>query len=169
MRIAIIHGQSHKRNTYKLTKMLLQKLNCQKEDITQHYINKTPNCIGCAKCIMNGEEFCPHFEYISPIGKAINRSNILIVSSPNYCMGMSGQMKTFFDHLAYRWMSHRPNGDMKQKIGIAISTAAGVGARKVTKSIKNQLFWLSVGKIYQLPFVLKAYKLEEVKDKQLAR
>lgn len=169
MKITIIYGQSHKGNTYKVTEMLVQKLNCKKEDITQHYINNIPNCVGCAKCIMTGEEFCPHFEYINPIVKSMDKANILIISTPNYCMGMSGQMKTFFDHLAYRWISHRPNGNIKQKIGVAISTAAGAGAKKVTKSIKSQLFWLSVGKIYQLPFIVKAYELNEAKEERLIK
>lgn len=161
MKITIIYGQAHKGNTYNVTERLLKSLDYQEDDITRFFINNIPNCVGCTKCIMKGEEFCPHFEYIDPLVKSMDRADVLIISTPNYCMEMSGQMKTFFDHLAYRWISHRPNGSMKQKIGIAISTAAGAGAKKVIKSIKRQLFWLSVGKIYQLPFVIKAYKLDE--------
>lgn len=45
-------------------------------------------------------------------------------------MGMSGQLKCFFDHMAYRWMSHRPHPIMNRKIGVAVSTTAGLGAKK---------------------------------------
>jgi len=49
-------------------------------------------------------------------------------------MEMSGQLKTFFDHMAYRWISHRPHPSMKNKIGVAISTTAGAGAKGPQKN-----------------------------------
>lgn len=56
---------------------------------------------------------------------------------------MTGQLKTFLDHLGYIWLSHRPNGKMFNKVGIVISTASGAGASKVTKTLEQQMFWLS--------------------------
>jgi NAD(P)H-dependent FMN reductase len=56
---------------------------------------------------------------------SIEISGIVIVDSPVYCMGISGAMKNFPDHLGYRWFSHRPHPSMASKTGVAISTAAG--------------------------------------------
>lgn len=33
MNIAVVHGQYHKGNTYKVTNMLLEKLNCEESNI----------------------------------------------------------------------------------------------------------------------------------------
>ena len=67
--------------------------------------------------------------------------------------------------MAYRWISHRPYPTMKQKIGVAISTTAGTGAKKVTKVITNQMFWWSVGKTYQMPVIVAAMSWNQVSDK----
>jgi multimeric flavodoxin WrbA len=162
MQITIVYGQTHKGNTYKLTKMLLDRISAKELIVKEFYVNDLRDCIGCTSCITKGENHCPHNNEIKPIIDSVMDSEIFILSSPNYCMGMTGQMKTFFDHLAYMWLSHRPRKEMQRKIGITISTAAGVGASKVTKAIKQQLFWLYTGKVYQLSFVVKASKWEDV-------
>ena len=68
--------------------------------------------------------------------------------------------------MGYRWMSHRPHPLMKDKIGVCISTTAGVGAKKVTKQIKQQMFWWGMSKIYTIPFAVAAMSWEEVNSKK---
>lgn len=164
MKIVVIHGQQHKGNTYFVTHMLLNKFNCKKEDIQEFFVNGMPQCIGCYKCILQNENLCPHIDTTKPIIKAMETSDVIILASPCYCFGMTGQLKSFLDHLGYAWTAHRPY-DMKNKIGVVISTAAGGGSNKVTKSLAEQLFWLSVGKIYQLPFVVHADKIDSISNK----
>ena len=67
---------------------------------------------------------------------------------------MSGQLKTFLDHLAYRWMAHRPYPKIFNKVGLVVSTAAGAGTKKVTKSLSDNLFYWGVPKIYCCKSVL---------------
>lgn len=148
MNVVVVHGQRHKGNTYKVTKMLLEKLNCEESDIKEFHVTNISQCIGCVKCIMEDEKLCPHYNEVKDIISAIDESDIIILESPNYCMNMTGQLKTFCDHMAYRWMVHRPV-DMRKKIGVAISTTSGVGAGKTTKQIKEQLMWWSVGRVYR--------------------
>ena len=97
------------------------------------------------------------------------RSEIIIIDSPNYCFEMTGQLKTLFDHFAYIWMSHRPRKEMFSKIGIVISTAAGAGANRVTKSIAKQLFWWGVPKIHQMHFNVNAACWEDVSEKNMQK
>ncbi len=169
MNVTIIHGQKHKGNTYKLTEILRNKICTENDTVEEFFVNGIDQCIGCANCIMKGEQYCPHYNQVDPIIKSMDRSNLIIITSPNYCMGMTGQLKTFFDHLAYRWMSHRPNGEMHKKVGIAISTAAGIGANKVTKMIRQQLFWLYTGEVFRKSFIVKAYKWEDIKPKRITK
>ena len=166
MKVAVIHGQSHKKNTYKVTKLLLDKLNCNKDDITEFDINGFPQCCGCTQCILKDEHNCPHHEQVAQITAVVDNADVIVVESPNYCMNMTGQLKSFCDHMAFRWMSHRPV-DMRNKIGVAICTTAGAGASKTTKQIAEQLIWWSVGKVYRLPFTVAAVSLEEVKQKRI--
>ena len=168
MKITVVHGQKHKKNTYKVTQILLKQLNYIENNISEFNINEISQCCGCTQCIMKDESLCPHYEEIKPIIKSIDEADVIIFNSPNYCMGMTGQMKSFYDHLAYRWMSHRPV-DMRSKIGVAISTAAGMGASKVTKQIAEQMIWLSVGKVYRIPFTIGAPNIEEVNKKRLKK
>ena len=169
MKVAVIHGQAHHGSTYHLTQLLLSKLNCNKEDITEFTVNGMGQCVGCFQCIMKDEHLCPHRAQTEPIIQAIEAADVIVMESPNYVMGMSGQLKSFCDHMAYRWMSHRPNGDMKQKIGVAISTTAGSGAKSVTKEMATQFTWWAVGKSYQLPFVAAVSSWNEVDGKRRAK
>ena len=114
---------------------------------------------------MVDEEKCPHRSVTKPIIQAIEQSDILIIGTPNYCMGMTGQLKTFFDHMAYRWVSDRPLDEMKNKIAIAVSTTAGMGAGAATKQIARQLFWWGIPKAYRLNQAVAAAKWDDVKPK----
>lgn len=164
MKVAVIHGQAHQGSTYNVTRSLLDELNCEESDIWEFRINGMGQCVGCFQCILKDEEKCPHREQVEPIIRAMEEADVIVVESPNYVMGMTGQLKSFFDHLGYRWMAHRPNGEMRKKIAVAISTTAGSGAKKATKDIATQFMWLATGKIYQLPFVVQASSWDGVKE-----
>lgn len=168
MKIALVHGQAHKGSTYHLTRMLLDHLGCFEKDISEFNINGIGQCVGCFNCIIKDEKLCPHLPQIAPIIEAIDEADVIIFDSPNYCMGMTGQLKSFCDHMAYRWMSHRPNGNMNSKIGVAISTTAGSGASVATKAIYKQFLWWGVGKTYQIPFTVSALSWDTVTTKRKA-
>lgn len=167
MKLTIIHGQMHKGSTYHITEQLKNKIGIENQFIHEFYLPKDmPNfCVGCFRCFKEGEQYCPHQAYVSKIVTAMESSDVIIVDSPNYCMAMSGQLKALFDHLAFMWMSHRPNRTMFGKIGIAISTTAGTGAKKTTKAIAEQLFWLGIPYCFQIPVRVSASSWEEVSQK----
>lgn len=169
MKITVIHGQAHQRNTYHLTQLLLEQLDHRKMDVTEFKVNGISQCVGCFQCILKDENLCPHREQMEPIIQSLEAADVIILASPNYVMGMTGQLKSFCDHMAYRWIVHRPYGKMKNKIGVAISTTAGAGAKKATKDMATQFRWWAVGKIYELPFTVAASSWDEVNHKKRAR
>ncbi|MDF2822504.1 MAG: NADPH-dependent reductase [Clostridiales bacterium] len=169
MKITVVHGQVHKGNTYHITQMLLDKLNCTKEEVSEFYVNGIGDCVGCFQCVMKGENTCPHRCQIEEIIKAIEEADVIIIDSPTYVLSVSGQLKTFFDHMGYRWISHRPYPTMKQKIGVAISTTAGAGAKKTTNLIASQMFWWSVGKTYQIPITVAAMNWDQMSPERKAK
>ena len=169
MKIAVLHGQSHKGSTWHVTRTLLDALAQPADTVTEFHTNEVSPCLGCFACIVKDEALCPHRSVAGPMIEALEAADVIIAASPNYCMGMSGQMKTFFDHMAYRWMSHRPHASMRQTIGVAISTTAGVGAAKAAKSIAQQMFWWGTAKAYRLSFAVAAMGWADVKPGKKAK
>ncbi len=168
MKIVAIHGQTHKGSTYNITKLFLKNLSDENTEIIEFFMpNDMPHfCIGCFNCFTKGEEQCPHAHMVQPIAKTMEEADLLILESPCYCYGMSGQLKTFLDHLAYRWMAHRPHPKMFSKVGLVISTAAGAGTKKVTKSLKDNLFHWGIPRIYRYGKNVGASSWETVKPER---
>lgn len=151
IKMTVIHGQLHKGSTYNITQQLIDKISGQEKEVYEYFMpSDGPDyCIGCYRCFDEGEGKCPHAEKVQRIVKSMEKSDIIIINSPTYCFGMTGQLKTLFDHFGYMWLSHRPNEVMFNKIGIVISTAAGAGASKVSKALEQQMFWLGIPKVYK--------------------
>lgn len=165
MKITVIHGQNRYGSTWNTCKLLLDQLISEDDECNEFFVNHIPNCIGCFTCILKDEKKCPHRSITKTIIQAIEQSDIIIVTTPNYCMGMTGQLKNFFDHMAYRFISHRPLDEMKNKLAVAISTTAGAGAGVATKQIKRQLFWWGIPKTYRINVAVAASKWDDVKPK----
>jgi multimeric flavodoxin WrbA len=171
MEIAIIHSQGHKGSTYHIAAMIKERLADRDTKVHEYYMPKdTPDfCAGCFQCFQKGEEYCPQADKVQRIAESMLRSEIIIIDSPTYCFEMTGQLKTLFDHFGYIWMSHRPRKEMFLKIGITLSTAAGAGANKMTKSIARQMFWWGIPKIYRMYFSVNAARWEDVPERNKKR
>lgn len=167
MNITILHGQMHKGSTYHITELLKTALVESHEDakVEEFFLPKDgPSfCIGCFQCIQKGASHCPEEKKVQPIIRGIMEGDIILVDSPTYVMEMSGQLKTMFDHMAYMWMSHRPEGGMFSKTVISISTSAGAGHKNVVKSMNRQFFYLGVSQRYRLAYGVGAMKWDDVK------
>lgn len=166
MEITLIHGQGHKGSTYHISNMIKEKLSDDNTVVHEYFMLKDgPSfCVGCFKCIYKDEWKCPEAEKIQKILLSMLSSDIIIIDSPTYCMEMTGQLKTLFDHFGFIYMSHRPRKEMFKKVGIVVSTAAGGGAKRVTKSIANQMSWWGIPRIYKLSFNVNAISWDEVSD-----
>jgi multimeric flavodoxin WrbA len=167
VKITVIYGQSHRGSSYHITQQIFDKISNTNKEIYEYFMpNDTPSfCVGCYQCIMKSESACPQAEKVQNIVASMEASDLIVINSPTYCLEMTGQLKTFFDHLGYMWLSHRPKPVMFQKIGIAISTAAGGGSKKVAKSIAKQLFWMGVPKVYRLNKNIKGSTWQTISNK----
>ena len=164
MKITLIHGQNHKGSTYNIAKMTADKIG---GDTEEFFLPKDLNeyCLGCYACLDKGREFCPHSGQVEKIFNSMLSSDVIIVGSPTYVMEMTGQLKSFFDHLFTAWLSHRPEGAMFSKTAVVVSTAAGAGMNNVTKSMAKQMFYLGVPKVYRISERVAATSWDDVKTK----
>ncbi len=100
MKIAVIHGQSHKGSTYNVAKELYGKLG---GEVMEFFLPRDFDgvCRGCAACFEN-EAKCPDYEKLRPVTEAMDSADVIIFTSPVYVMHATGSMKSFLDHYGYR-------------------------------------------------------------------
>jgi len=169
MKVVVLHGQHHKGSTYHVAQAIIEEMKVMPQDVSEFYFNEQRHCRGCFVCMLKGEQYCPNYDQIAPVVKSMDEADVIIVESPCYCIGISGQLKSFLDHLAYMWMTHRPKASMFSKVGIVVSTTAGAGSKMVTKDLARNLFYLGVAKIYQYPLILGAGSWQEVSQENKSK
>lgn len=164
MKIVVINGQNHKGSTYHIGNILANKL-ATKKDIVEFFLPRDLNhfCIGCYACI-NDETKCPCYKEKEIIEKAMNDADILIFTTPNYCMAPSAPMKAFIDLFFQYWIPHRPRKSMFSKKAVVISTAAGMGMSKAIKPVKRTLAYWGISNIKSYGIAVQASNWCEVKD-----
>lgn len=169
MKIVVINGQNHKGSTYHIGKLLTDKIAGENE-ITEFFLPRDLNhfCIGCYKCITD-ESACCCYEEKKKITDAIERADLLVFTTPNYCFAPSAQMKAFIDLTFDYWMSHRPRACMFSKKAVVISTAAGAGTGAAIKCISRTLFYWGVPYIKSYGISVQAMNWDGVSAKKKAK
>ncbi|WP_298500045.1 flavodoxin family protein [uncultured Methanobrevibacter sp.] len=145
MKYVIINGSPRKKNTWNIINQARKNLNGEFEEI--HLASrKIPMCRGCYNCILEGEDKCPHFEYINPIVEKIKEADGFIISSPVYALNVTAILKNFIDHTAYIY--HRP--EFFDKKALVVVSTAGAGQKKVAKYLNETLRHWGFNKVYNI-------------------
>lgn len=165
MKTVIIHGQSHHGSTCHIAQSLAEKLN---GEVTEFFLPKDFGefCVGCTACFSDSETKCPHYEKLSPITKAIDNADVIILASPVYVYHATGAMKAFLDHYGWRWMVHRPEEKMFSKQAVCISTAAGAGMKSTNRDMAHSTFFWGVARTYQYGAAVMETSWERVSGKK---
>ena len=169
MKIVMIHGQNHKGSTWNIANLLLQKLPEEKE-VKEYFLPRDLNhfCSGCYACL-EARERCPYWREKEPMLHQMREADLLILTSPNYCMMPSAPMKAFLDLFFTNWMSHKPLREMFSKRAVVISSAAGAGAKKAAKLIGNNLANWGIPEIHLYAAVVNAMNWDMVPSGKKAR
>ena len=162
MKIVMLNGQNHKGSTYHIGRMIADKIE-GKNEITEFFFPKDLNhfCAGCYQCIEDVSA-CPYYEEKKKIIETIDAADILIVTTPTYCMHMSAPLKSFFDLTFDLWMAHRPMESMFKKKAVIVSTAAGTGIKSAMKDVEDCLFYLGILEIYKYGMAVQAMSFDGV-------
>lgn len=165
MKTTIIHGQSHQGSTCHIARALAEKLG---GEVTEFFLPRDFGefCVGCTACFTTSETKCPHYERLTPITKAIDEADVLILASPVYVYHATGAMKALLDHYGWRWMVHRPEEKMFSKQAVCISTAAGAGMKSANQDMAHSTFWWGVARTYQLGAAVNETSWERVAGKK---
>ena len=150
MKILTIMGTPHKGNTRAVVDLFLKEFEDEKNTFDEIVIPKDFNniCLGCANCILYGEDKCPHYKNINPLIKKIEEADLIIIGTPVFVGSCTGGLKAFLDHMAYMWLVHRPSASMFNKVGLIVTSAGGSGVKQTVKLIKNNMFYWGIPQIY---------------------
>ena len=166
MKIVMINGQNHKGSTYNIGRLLAKNIGSDK-DIVEFFLPKDLNhfCLGCYTCI-DDDTKCPFYEEKNRIMKEVEEADVLIFTTPTYCLRASAPMKSFIDLTFNYWMSHRPRKCMFNKKAVVISTAAGSGAKKAVKDVSDALFYWGIPCIVEYGICIQAMNWDGVSEKK---
>ena len=150
MKILTIMGTPHKGNTRAVVDLFLKEFENENNTFDEIVIPKDFDniCLGCANCILYGEDKCPHYKDINPLIKKIEEADLIIIGTPVFVGSCTGGLKAFLDHMAYMWLVHRPSASMFNKVGLIVTSAGGSGVKQTVKLIKNNMFYWGIPQIY---------------------
>lgn len=163
MKVVVLHGSPRKGNTDAVVeKVKTAAMRQEKVEFLDFYLPKDAPvfCHGCFVCFERGEDACPNAGYIQPIARAIEEADGLIIAAPIYVMQIPGALKAFLDHMAYRYLNHRPRY-FHQKAMI-ITTTAGAGNRNAHRYLKQNLSFWGITRITTLGITLQAASMDDM-------
>ncbi|MBQ3517579.1 MAG: NAD(P)H-dependent oxidoreductase [Lachnospiraceae bacterium] len=166
MKVVLIHGQNHKGSSYHIGRMIADKMQGTNE-ITEFFLPRDLNhfCLGCYNCIEDDAK-CPFYDEKRKIMDAVEVADVLIFTTPTYCMHATAPMKSFMDLTFTYWMVHRPRKCMFSKRAVVVSTAAGTGMKSAIKDITNALFYWGVPYIKSYGVAVQAMSWDGVNEKK---
>lgn len=166
MKIVIINGQNHKGSTYHIGHELVDQIDTVKE-VDEFFLPRDLNhfCLGCYNCIED-ETKCPFYEEKSVIMDKVAEADLLVITTPNYCLAPSGALKAFLDLTFVQWMVHKPKKYMFRKKAVVISTAAGAGTSSAIKPVARSLFYWGIPWIKKYGISVQAMNWESVSVKK---
>lgn len=167
MKITVIHGQNHKQSTYHISQILIDKIGTNHE-VNEFFLPKDFDefCVGCYQCVLKDQTVCPHYNKLKPITESIEKADLLIFTTPVYCLHASASMKALLDHCFTYFMVHRPKKAMFYKKAVIITAAAGSFKNGAAKDIKDSLAYWGISDIYKYQTTVQAMSWGEVKEEK---
>lgn len=166
MKIVMLNGQNHKGSSYHIGRQIIDKMSGENE-VTEFFFPKDLNhfCLGCYKCIED-DTACPYYSEKRIILEAINDADLLVITTPTYCMHVSAPLKSFIDMTFDYWMVHRPKKCMFRKRAVVISTSAGSGTKSAIKDVCDALLYLGVPSVMKYGIAVQAMNWESISEKK---
>lgn len=148
MKVAVINGTDKRGVTWAMKESFLHGLGDDAEVTEFSLPSAAPGfCTGCMRCIAEGETACSDAPAVAPIVRALDAADLIVLAAPVYVFHTTGAMKTMLDHLAYRWMPHRPEAAMFRKRAVIITQCAGFGTRTAARDLRDSLTWWGISDI----------------------
>lgn len=172
MNVTIIYGTTKKANTYNCVQLLLNSLRLNTNiKITEFFLPKNLPSFNrkCFSSFLNGEDRRYKFNYVDSIVKSLDNSDLIILASPVFTCDITIEMKSFLEYLSYQYMQKKINYSMNNKIGLVMCTATGAGLFHTTRTLKRNLNFWGINKIFKFSETLYEMNLKDVSLKTKKR
>lgn len=148
MKVLTIIGTTHEGNTKAIVELFKEELKDALFDTIVLPTDMPQFCYGCANCILKSEDKCPHYNKITPLLQKVDDADLIIIATPVFVGSCTSGLKAFLDHMAYRWLVHRPSERMFNKVGLIITTSGGSGVKATVKLLKQNMNFWGISKVY---------------------
>lgn len=142
MRVIAVNGSPHPQgNTYLAIRMVFAPLEEAgiETEILQIGGRPVQGCIGCGSCLKGGGRCVLGDDAFLSWADQIDAADGLVLASPSYYGGMTGQFKCFLDRLFYQ---SRRTGAFRHKAGVSVCTLRRTGALSTIDQL-NRFFFSS--------------------------
>ena len=132
MKVLAINGSPHEKGcTFTAISLLAEELKRQKIETEIVSIGTKPlqGFIACVKCRENG--LCIFDDIVNVCIKKMKEADGIIIGSPVYYSGISGQMKSFLDRFFYA------GPDLRFKVGVAVTSLRRSGGVDTFHQLNN--------------------------------
>ena len=139
MKVIAINGSPRKEgNTSILIQTVFGELNAQGIKTDEINVGKENlrGCLACMKCAENQDGHCViKNDRLNDIIDKMREAEGIILGSPVYCAGLSGQIKTFIDRVS---LVSAVNGDiLTRKVGASVIAVRRAGALSTFHSLNS--------------------------------
>jgi len=129
MKVIAFNGSPRKNgNTSILIERVFHELNKEAIETESVYVGRKQiqGCLACMKCAENLDGHCVQKkDLVNECIDKINEADGVILGSPVYCAGLSGQLKSFIDRVS---LTAAVNNSMfKRKVGASVVAARRAG------------------------------------------
>ena len=169
MKIVMLNGQNHKGSSYHMGRSIIDKIEGEKE-VREFFLPRDLDhfCLGCYRCIEDAAA-CPCYGEKRVILDAMDEADLLVVTTPTYCLHVSAPLKAFIDLTFDLWMAHRPMASMFTKRALIVSASAGSSTKSALKDVQDALFYMGVPEITRYGLAVQAMNWQGVPDRKKAR
>ena len=169
MKIVMLNGQNHKGSSYHMGRSIIDKIEGEKE-VREFFFPRDLDhfCLGCYRCIEDAAA-CPCYGEKRVILDAMDEADLLVVTTPTYCLHVSAPLKAFIDLTFDLWMAHRPMLSMFTKRAVIVSASAGSSTKSALKDVQDALFYMGVPEITRYGLAVQAMNWQGVPDRKKAR
>ena len=169
MKIVMLNGQNHRGSTYHIGRMIAEQIGGENEIAEFFFPKDLPHfCTGCYRCIEDVSA-CPFYGEKKVILDAVDAADLLIFTTPTYCLHVSAPLKSFIDLTFDLWMAHRPMESMFRKKAVIVSTSAGASTKSALKDVQDALFYMGVPQTVKYGLAVQAMNWQQVPEKKKAK
>lgn len=136
MKITVIYDNNDKSITYKSVQFILNKIKLCNINTTVNEFFIPSEFNSCAlDCYSSCQYYCPYenqykscyyLKLIEKLSFTLNNSDLIILASSSSRHNITPAMYKILENLSYKWLPHKHNNLMTNKIALAISNTSSV-------------------------------------------